>query len=590
MDLETLAIRYETLGEDQVRGSLDRITDSTRQMTLTQMEAIKANDALAESQTAAGVAAGGHGFQIGRLRQDLGSLIGRLTGTNLAVDRVGAALGAMAIGNVAIIAALAGIAALAFGWEKLSLSLKGVTADQEKAIETIEKAQKLKDAGGVKGEADTGLLAEIAKGQQQVDALRARIDEIKKSAAAPGQAAGSGTEEITDLEAQIARLKQPLDEKLSLWQRNRADINKEQAKEEESNLEHYATQLAELVRSNIATDGERNHALQMEKNYFAAAKLLAQQGNIELAAEYQKLGDILKGAFTKSEKVPKEKFPGLADFLNTQKEEAAALKETHDLQVRLEEDSADKTEEKYKKIKALDQAYLLEVGSLYGFESKEYDAMLKEIEDHRRKHTDVIVAEARKETEQLNKAADEQSIEDEKQLNKRKQAAITLANDVARGIQQISSAAFAKGANLSSVGKAFEDAIIGTLGSVITKSGEAWLQYGIITAGLGPLLANPFTGAAASIAAGSALIALGSALGSIASGGGGGGGAGSGPVQSTLAPVSFAGTLSLGGNAAGVSGQITPLAPVNVTLIGANDPVAQRGIMELIANAQRRNF
>ena len=122
MDLETLAIRYETLGEDEVRGSLDRITDSTRQMTLTQMEAIKMNDALAVSQETAATATAAHGFQVGRLRQDLGSLVGRLTGTNLAIDRVGGALGAMAIGNVAIIGVLAGIAAIAFGYEKLALS------------------------------------------------------------------------------------------------------------------------------------------------------------------------------------------------------------------------------------------------------------------------------------------------------------------------------------------------------------------------------------------------------------------------------------------------------------------------------------
>jgi hypothetical protein len=136
------------------------------------------------------------------------------------------------------------------------------------------------------------------------------------------------------------------------------------------------------------------------------------------------------------------------------------------------------------------------------------------------------------------------------------------------------------------VAKEFENIILGTLGNVLVKQGEAYIAQSSIMLALAPLLSNPFTAGPAALGIGLALVALGSILGGIASGGGGGGGGG-GPVGPPGA-VNFSSQIGLGANSASTASGITPQTPVSVTVIGPNDPTAQRGILELIANAQRR--
>jgi hypothetical protein len=46
--------------------------------------------------------------------------------------------------------------------------------------------------------------------------------------------------------------------------------------------------------------------------------------------------------------------------------------------------------------------------------------------------------------------------------------------------------------------------------------------------------------------------------------------------------------LTFGPTASATAGQLRAMSPVNVTIIGPNDPSAQRQMQELIANAQRR--
>lgn len=584
MDLETLAIRYETLGEDEVRQSMDRITDSTRQMTLTQAKAIEINEAGRQAWERGSVAMQAHGFQVGRLRQDLGSLVGRLTGTSLAIDRVGSALGAMAIGNVAVIGVLAAIAAMAYGWEQLSLKLKGVTADQEKAIDAFEKAQKLKEAGGKTGEAETGLKAEVAK-------MQATLDNVK-SVLAEAEANGTNKPAIASLRIEVANEQKALDARKALLDAASAERDKEMARESQQNATKHAEELASAIKHNEATKAQFAEALRLEKNYYAAAKELARSGNLAMADEFNKLGDILQEATKpkKEKRTTTRDLPGLTDFLAEQKAEVAAMQETHALQVKLEQDSTDSTAQKYAKIEALDQAYLIEIMSIYGAESKEYDAMLKEMEEHRKQHTDAIVAEGRRQTQLENAEADRQSTQDEQELKRRERVAESFAKSTADIIAETFKKGLAKGGNASSALQGFGDGLLKQLGGIFVRMGEksvaASAPLAIIRAGL----SNIFTAPEASLAGGLALIALGEALDAIGSGGGGGG-SGGGPVQSTLAPITFGGSISAaGGNAAAASGQITPITPVNATIIGPNDPQAQRQLVQLLANAARRNL
>ena len=597
MDLETLAIRYETLGENEVNASLNRITDSTRQLTLQQMEAIKMNDALAESQETAAVATAGHGFQIGRLRQDLGSLIGRLTGTNLAVDRVGSALGAMAIGNVAIIGVLAGIAGIAFAYDKLTLSLKGVTAEQEKAAEGFEKAQRLKEAGGKIGVEASALQAEVTKAQADLDSLNNRLAYAQANPMARGVELVEPLQEEIRKQSALLKQKKALDDNIALRKKADKIIIDETQKHDLEVLAKQAEALATLIKGNRNTDAQYDQkALADEKSYYLDAKANAVAGNIAIASEYQKLGDILKTAFTKADKPAKpstkKDLPGLADFLAEQKAEVAALKETHDLQVRLEEDSLDATEQKYAKLRALDEAYLIEVGAIYGFESAEYDAVLKTMEEHRKQHTDVILAEIKRETEEGNKQAEAQSIEDEKMLKKKEANAAKLSGVLSSSMAAAFTEGF-KGGGVAGAMEKFADMVLSGLGKLLVQLGEQYIAYGGIMDALSSLLYDPYTAGPAALAIGAALIALGSALGSVGTGGGGGGGGG-GPVGSP-GTVHFTGAttptaLPGGPNSATTTGNMKATGPVigNLTLLGPNDPVLQRQLLETIAKANVR--
>lgn len=274
-----------------------QVTDATRAMTLTQMQAIEMNEALATSNMASGAAMEGHGFQAGRLRQDLGSLIGRLTGTNLAVDRVGSAFGAMAIGNVAIIGVLIAVAAIIEGYDKLSLSLKGVTADQEKAIESFEKAQRLKEAGGATGVANTGLQNNIGAYQTQVADLQAQIAAMGPVNTTSGGAGTNAAILVGGLDQTVIdSRKKRLDELVALQHESQQKLNDEMQKAELQANTHYANDLATLVKAKDATAAQHAQALALEQSYFTAAAELAAAGQTKIAAEYAKLAESLKAA------------------------------------------------------------------------------------------------------------------------------------------------------------------------------------------------------------------------------------------------------------------------------------------------------
>ncbi len=322
--------------------------------------------------------------------------------------------------------------------------------------------------------------------------------------------------------------------------------------------------------------------------------MLADQGNIEAAAQFQRAADTLKAAFTKADKQPKDKIgPELKDFLDEQRAQVAALKETHALQVQLEQDSEDGTAAKYAKIKALDDAYLLQIGSIYGFESAEYDAMLKEMEQH---HKESLAARLKDENEYkseiyaMQREMDAEEKSRQNKLEAEKKADVKrVVGDVTKITQDMVTLAFTKGATIGSIATGVGDQIMKGLGDIMMRQGEAYLTQSQVMISLVPLLFHPVTAGEGALGIGLALIALGAALGAIGSGGGGGGGGGGGPVGSP-SPLNFSSALALGPNTASTSGALNPVVPVAVTVIGPNDPQAQRQIVQLITNAQRRNI
>ena len=161
----------------------------------------------------------------------------------------------------------------------------------------------------------------------------------------------------------------------------------------------------------------------------------------------------------------------------------------------------------------------------------------------------------------------------------------TIGNALANGFQ----AAFAAGGNIGTGIKALMQSVLSGLGSIFMEIGEkalagmAFIQK--ISAAIASM--NPWVGIPAALG----LIAL----GAVMKGSGGSGGAGS----------SYGGSYSSSGNTIVDRGLINPLAPtgpvtspsniaarpttvLQATIIGVNDPTAQRQLQEMINKANRR--
>ena len=153
--------------------------------------------------------------------------------------------------------------------------------------------------------------------------------------------------------------------------------------------------------------------------------------------------------------------------------------------------------------------------------------------------------------------------------------------------------AWAKTGKISEGFKAFGSAMLSGLGGMLQSFGKQALLASTLMAKLmesfGSL--NPYVAVAASIA----LIALGGALKGAASSAFGGGGQsanvstmGGGYGGSMRSSAQTLPTLTYGPTSAASGSAIRPASAMNVTIIGPNDPSAQRAMQELIMKADRR--
>lgn len=150
------------------------------------------------------------------------------------------------------------------------------------------------------------------------------------------------------------------------------------------------------------------------------------------------------------------------------------------------------------------------------------------------------------------------------------------------------------GQGLSDRNAKTKDIVLQGLGNILASMGQALIAYGITMTKLLPHLLNPFTSGPAAIAAGAILVALGKSLGGLASGhgGGGGGSAPSGPSFDSYKPNTEQIVRIVVNPPAGqqTAAALVPPRPMNVTIIGPADPVAQRAIADLYNNAQARGL
>lgn len=163
---------------------------------------------------------------------------------------------------------------------------------------------------------------------------------------------------------------------------------------------------------------------------------------------------------------------------------------------------------------------------------------------------------------------------------------MTFADALAAGFE----AAIATG-KISEGFKAFGSVLLQGLGGMLQQFGTAALLANKLMIKLMGSMAsmNPVAGIAASVA----LIALGGALKGAARSAFGGGA----PPPPMTAPAMGGGasggnmtmpTAYYGPTSAGSANTIERINPISVTIIGPNDPTAQRQMQELLRNAQRR--
>lgn len=165
------------------------------------------------------------------------------------------------------------------------------------------------------------------------------------------------------------------------------------------------------------------------------------------------------------------------------------------------------------------------------------------------------------------------------------QVAVTFANAIASGME-----AAVANKSIGAGFKAFGAVLLAGIGDILIRFGtQALLMSKLMAAFYDALPKNPI--AAAGIAV--AMIALGGALKGAATLAGNSGANRSAPVSSFAVgsgggSTSTLPTLTYGPtSAAGASG-LSPMGATSITIIGPNDPVAQRAMQELITKANRR--
>jgi hypothetical protein len=172
----------------------------------------------------------------------------------------------------------------------------------------------------------------------------------------------------------------------------------------------------------------------------------------------------------------------------------------------------------------------------------------------------------------------------------------TFAESISSGIIDGISAGFERAFATGKIGEGFK-ALGGTmlagLGSAMIQFGKAGLSAALLMDGFLKSLSNMLPGGA--VAKAVAMIALGGTLRGVASaafgGGGGGGGMAVTPTTQFGIPMQSDGSVTrllFGQTSATTAAGMQPRTATNVTIIGPDDPKAQRAIEELITKGQRR--
>lgn len=181
---------------EKAKKMTERITDSTRSMTLLQMSAIKMNEEFDKANNKFGNWSAGakkatehagawdsimkqatghvgeHSLSIGRLERNLAGVTERYLELNPTVGLVGSSLLKFGLGTVETVGILAGIAAIAAAWEYFTGAAKKAREENDKLLESLEKGNFMAKLGP---DPDLVLQTNAQRNQLMQDRERRRV-------------------------------------------------------------------------------------------------------------------------------------------------------------------------------------------------------------------------------------------------------------------------------------------------------------------------------------------------------------------------------------------------------------------------------
>lgn len=155
-DMHKFALELERMANaaNPVSPALKQITDSTRKMTLAQIEAIAIN----EKMSAGAVQ---HKLTLGRLGNQFESLVAQIAGVHPVVGKLASVMGDFAVGSVLTVGILGGLALLAVAYDKITESAREARKQQDDLTASYVAQARAVEAATLAGRDNLKLMAEL---------------------------------------------------------------------------------------------------------------------------------------------------------------------------------------------------------------------------------------------------------------------------------------------------------------------------------------------------------------------------------------------------------------------------------------------
>jgi len=473
----------------------------------------------------------GQNSQVRSLRDTLVTLASETLGANAAGVRLTSTLGSMVAGQALIVGVLAGVAAISAAYDALTADTRKLTEEQDKAVEALNRVARAQQFG-VGGE----LVSQIDIANKKLKTLKDELKAAQKQSITPIVGGDIGTLPNQNA-AEVAAAK----ERVRVLKEQIAAGERELLNEVNDANARYSMERSEQLRSLV----EANRATLAEQEEYARRRVNIEQQLADKTLSAAKRLQMIEQLRTLT---PKEKKP-----------------------------KAEKKPLKLAEVSDIGSAFAQLRGRIPLQEIT--IPVMPKIELPPEMEGGKAGVFAKVGADFVNGWAEMMDSVGDQLSN-------ILVDSVASAFENLA----ATGGSLKSAFKVLTSGLLSGLGGMLIEFGRYVIVAGNLMARVKESLAsmNPVAG----IAAGLAMIAIGGMLRGAASrsfstpsgGGGGGGGYSAGMPTGSMA---FA-TQYYGPTAAGSANTIERINPVSVTIIGPNDPAAQRQMQELIRNANRR--